>query len=110
MRSASNYDNADGRSSVELCTTGVSSITFKQAFQQQNEWCWAACISMVFEYYKHAVDQERIVKETWGTVANMPATPRHSSRPQQEMDGRRRTRLPVPGDVYSVNVNTAVED
>jgi hypothetical protein len=96
---------------VELCTTGISSITFKQAFQQQNEWCWAACISMVFAYYKHAIDQERIVKETWGTVANMPGLPRDIFRDLNKRwtddEGRA---FQCQGDVYSVNVNTAVQD
>ncbi len=96
---------------VEVCTTGIPSITFKQAFQQQNEWCWAACISVVFEYYKHAVDQQRIVKETWGTVADMPGQPRDILR---ELNKRWRDddghEFQCEGDMLSVNVNTAVED
>jgi hypothetical protein len=96
---------------VELCTTGISSITFKQAFQQENEWCWAACISMVFEFYKHAVDQRRIVKETWGTVADMPGQPGDILRDLNKKwtdDAGHAFRC--QGDMLSVNVNTAVED
>ena len=96
---------------VELCTTGISSITFKQAFQQQNEWCWAACISMVFAYYKHVIDQERIVKETWGTVANMPGLPRDILRDlNKRWTDDAGHSFQCQGDVYSVNVNTAVQD
>lgn len=100
-----------GPQPIEVCTAGISSITFKQAFQQQNEWCWAACISMVFAYYKHAVDQERIVKETWGTVANMPGLPRDILRDlNKRWTDDAGHAFQCNGDVYSVNVNTAVED
>lgn len=34
--------------------------------QKCPEWCWAASISMIFAYYEHAVDQVRIVTETFG--------------------------------------------
>ena len=100
-----------GPQPIEVCTAGISSITFKQAFQQQNEWCWAACISMVFEYYHHAVDQQRIVKETWGTVADMPGMPRDILRDLNKKwtDDAGKV-FECQGDVYSVNVNTAVQD
>lgn len=100
-----------GPQPIEVCTAGISSITFKQAFQQQNEWCWAACISMVFEYYHHAVDQQRIVKETWGTVADMPGMPRDILRDLNKKwtDDAGKV-FECQGDVYTVNVNTAVQD
>ena len=101
----------DGPQPVEVCTAGISSITFKQAFQQQNEWCWAACISMVFEYYHHAVDQQRIVKETWGTVADMPGVPRDIFRDlNKRWTDDAGKAFQCQGDVYSVNVNTAIQD
>jgi hypothetical protein len=66
---------------------------------------------MVFEYYKHAVDQQRIVKETWGTVADMPGQPRDILRDLNKRwrddDGHE---FQCEGDMLSVNVNTAVED
>ena len=96
---------------VEVCTAGISSITFKQAFQQQNEWCWAACISMVFDYYNHSVDQQRIVKETWGTVADMPGQPSDIFRDlNKKWTDDAGNDFQCQGDVYSVNVNTAVQD
>ncbi len=100
-----------GPQPIEVCTAGISSITFKQAFQQQNEWCWAACISMVFEYYHHAIDQQRIVKETWGTVADMPGMPRDIFRDLNKRwtDDAGKV-FQCQGDVYSVNVNTAIQD
>ncbi|MGO9325561.1 MAG: papain-like cysteine protease family protein [Terracidiphilus sp.] len=100
-----------GPQPIEVCTAGISSITFKQAFQQQNEWCWAACISMVFDYYHHAVDQQRIVKETWGTVADMPGMPRDIFRDLNKRwtDDAGKT-FQCQGDVFSLNVNTAIQD
>jgi hypothetical protein len=100
-----------GEQPIEVCTTGISSMTFKQAFQQRNEWCWAACISMVFEYYKHAVDQQRIVKETWGTVADMPGMPgdimRDLNRRWTDDGGRA---FECQADTFSANADTAVQD
>ena len=47
----------------------------QQAYQSQAmpQWCWAACISMVFSYYRHPVNQARIVSEVYGGPVNMPA-------------------------------------
>lgn len=100
-----------GPQPIETCMAGISSITFKQAFQQQNEWCWAACISMVFEYYHHSVDQQRIVKETWGTVADMPGMPRDIFRDLNKRwtDDAGKV-FQCQGDVFSVNVNAAIQD
>jgi hypothetical protein len=100
-----------GPQPIEICTAGISSITLKQAYQQQNEWCWAACISMVFEYYHHAIDQQRIVKETWGTVADMPGMPRDIFRDLNKRwtDDAGKV-FECQGDVYSANANTAIQD
>jgi hypothetical protein len=48
---------------------------FASAFspQRQSEWCWAACISNIFNYYGHPVAQERIVKQIYGAAVNAPA-------------------------------------
>jgi hypothetical protein len=99
-----------GPQPVELCTAGISSVTFKQAFQQQNEWCWAACISMVFDYYRHTVDQQRIVKETWGTVADMPGMPNDILRDLNKRwtDDAGRA-FQCQGNLLQVNANTAVD-
>ena len=60
----------------EFCVSQVDFAQFAQdAFQPQQmpEWCWAACISMVFAFYGHAVSQARIVSEVYGAPVNMPA-------------------------------------
>jgi hypothetical protein len=38
-----------------------------------SQWCWAASISMLFQYYGFHIAQPRIVAETYGAVVNMPA-------------------------------------
>jgi hypothetical protein len=96
---------------VEVCTAGVPSVTFKQAYQEKEAWCWAACISMVFDFYGHPVDQARIVKETWGVAANMPGSPagilRDLNRRWTDDHGKN---FVCQGDMLSVNLNTAIQD
>ncbi|HKW18572.1 MAG TPA: papain-like cysteine protease family protein [Terriglobales bacterium] len=42
--------------------------------QQQCElWCWAACISMMFDFYGHPLTQAEIVLATYGNVVCLPA-------------------------------------
>ncbi len=62
---------------VNRCTAGIAFEKLQEQFvyQQQTEWCWAACISMIFGYWGHPVSQMRIVKETWGVLTNMPGSP-----------------------------------
>jgi hypothetical protein len=96
---------------VETCTVGIPSISFKQAYQEMNEWCWAACISMVFDFYGHPVDQKRIVQETWGVVTDMAALPPSVLKDlnRQWTDDQGRSFL-CRGDMLSVNLNTAIQD
>lgn len=59
-----------------VCVSGLpSKIIHVTAVQEQSQWCWAACISMVFGYYGHPVSQQRIVDEAYGGLVNMPAAP-----------------------------------
>ena len=57
----------------------ISQIDFKQfqqtSFQQQkmSQWCWAASISMLFNYYGHPVSQEEIVQSLYGRTVNLPS-------------------------------------
>ena len=57
------------------CTAQVSFPQFAANYdpQHQSQWCWAACISMVFRYYGHPVSQQRIVTEAYGAPFNIPA-------------------------------------
>jgi len=59
-----------------LCTSQVNFVNFaQQAYQTQyqNEWCWAASISMIFNFYGHPVSQPRIVASAYGSPVNVPA-------------------------------------
>ena len=57
-------------------TAAVNMSAFFQSaaqLQQQNMWCWAACIAMIFAYRGHPISQTRIVTEAYGAPFNMPA-------------------------------------
>lgn len=96
---------------LQQCTAGIESITFQQAFQKMPEWCWAACISMIFSFHGHEVSQERIVTETWGQPMNMPGQPsdilRDLNRAWKDDDD---DHFQVTGDSLSVNNLSAVAD
>ncbi len=101
---------------IRTCEAGIDSyfahITALRAGPQyQSQWCWAACISMVFRYYGFRVSQARIVKETWGGIVNLPGSPgqilANLNRPWIDDRGRR---FRVAGDVYSANPATAAHD
>lgn len=96
-----------------LCTAGINSSVSMifAAYQTQSEWCWAASMSMIFRYYNHPVAQERIVKETWGQLVNMPG------RVDQILSDLNRTwtddndeDFTSVGDAYSANPVTAAQD
>lgn len=60
----------------QVCTSEVDFRSFYQRAadtQKQSQWCWAAVISMIFNYYGHPVQQARIVKDAYGSIVNMPA-------------------------------------
>lgn len=56
----------------------IAELDFRQfqeeaaSTQSKSEWCWAASISMVFAFHGHPVEQERIVREVYGTTVNLP--------------------------------------
>jgi len=63
---------------IQYCETGIpTSIIDVTGFdtQHMNEWCWAASIQAIFNYYDHNISQERIVNETFGSIINWPAQP-----------------------------------
>ncbi len=98
---------------ISRCTAGIPSgrLDGVQAYQQMPEWCWAACIQMVFAYWGHSVDQKRIVKETWGSIVNMPGQPQQIledlNRKWKDDDGEEFT---SQADSLTVNATTAVLD
>jgi hypothetical protein len=66
-----------GRECISGLPSNLISITAANGntAQEQSQWCWAACISMVFGFYGVPVSQARIVAEAYGGLVNMPAQP-----------------------------------
>lgn len=92
--------------------SGMASISAAAVGGQHlSQWCWAACIEMVFRYYGFVVPQEIIVAQTWGSIVNLPAQPgqilANLNRPWIDRYGRR---FGVAGDVFSANPATAAQD
>ncbi len=62
-------------------TVGIpdSSMDYFSARQLDDQWCWAASVKMVLNYYGVAITQKQIVARTYGTdefgrLPNWPAT------------------------------------
>jgi hypothetical protein len=64
---------------VKMCEAGINSHIADQTInspQFRSQWCWAACISMIFDYYDHPVAQSRIVRRIFGSsMVDIPAMP-----------------------------------
>ena len=89
---------------VKNCMAGIdSAVAIKIArIQQENQWCWAACIEMIFAYNGFEISQSAIVESTWGNIVNMPASDqqimRDLNRPWTDHHGKRfRTSATVVG-------------
>lgn len=61
------------RTGNQLCQVGIDSgiatiMAQEAGSQRQTNWCWAACIEMIFRYYGYVIPQEAIVQQTFGTI------------------------------------------
>jgi len=98
---------------VRSCMAGIPAERMNTVYaaQQMSQWCWAACLEMVFSYWGHPVSQVDIVQQTWGGIVNMPAGPyqivRDLNRQWEDADGDTFT---VEGDVFTANAVTAAQD
>jgi len=97
---------------VRGCVAGIESALIPiTALQQKNQWCWAACIEMVFRYYGFRVSQKKIVEDTWGEAVNMPGYPNQIlsdlNRGWTDRDNRD---FSVSGDSYTASAMTAAQD
>ena len=63
--------------SGELIGIPSDLMTYCAAEQEKQNWCWAACIQMVYSTQGIKVSQEDIVKATLGVVIDAPAGPQH---------------------------------
>ncbi|GHU37443.1 hypothetical protein AGMMS50256_35390 [Betaproteobacteria bacterium] len=112
----SNPPNSNNPRAARQCHAGIDSTIAHIAAaavggQHLSQWCWAACIEMVFRHYGLRVPQEQIVQQTWGGIVNLPAYPAHIlanlNRPWIDLSGRR---FRVSGDALSANPITAAQD
>jgi hypothetical protein len=98
---------------IAECEAGIDSSLVHVAAQEQDfsNWCWAACIEMVFRYYGCRVPQERIVRDAWGSPDNYPGGPQEilESLNRRWIDEEGKGFV-VAGDVLSANVVTAAQD
>ena len=101
---------------IQQCQVGIrSEIMHVSAAsvggQHQSQWCWAACIEMVFRYYGFEIPQVEIVRQTWGDIVNLPGNPMqilgNLNRVWTDRNGRN---FRVYGDVSTANVVTAAQD
>ncbi|MFO0693775.1 MAG: papain-like cysteine protease family protein [Polyangiales bacterium] len=95
-----------------VCMSGLpSELIHVEARQERSQWCWAACVSMVFGYHGHPTSQERIVEEAYGSLLNMPAAPATLlaalNRDWVDDEGRRFRSISSPG---TTNVVYAAQD
>jgi papain like cysteine protease AvrRpt2 len=60
---------------VQRCTSEVDFTRFSSSYatQKMSQWCWAAAVSMLFDYYGHPLAQEKIVMAQYGRITNLPA-------------------------------------
>jgi ABC-type bacteriocin/lantibiotic exporter with double-glycine peptidase domain len=98
-------------SGLQQCIAGIDSGLANIDVQEKSQWCWAACLSMIFRFYGHPVSQARIVREAWGRTVNLPA------EPWQVVEALNRTwvddngeEFEVSGDVENTTAITATED
>lgn len=100
-------------SGVQFCDAGIDSsvIAVNAQIQNASQWCWAACIQIVFQYYGYRISQQRIVAETWGQILNLPAQPQQIladlNRSWQSDNG---SNFYAQGDVFTANPITAAQD
>jgi hypothetical protein len=98
---------------VQACVAGIAQqeMDTVEASQQQSQWCWAACIEMVFSYWGHPIAQEEIVRQTWGGIVNMPAQPNQivAALNRSWMDNNGNP-FRANGDVFTATGATAAQD
>lgn len=100
---------------VQQCMAGLDSslahATATGGGQQLSQWCWAACIAMVFRYYGMNVPQAQIVQQTFGQTVNLPSQPGQilANLNRQWIDASG-CQFGVSGDAFTANPVTASQD
>jgi hypothetical protein len=85
----------DPMNGMTACEVGIPSWEGARILRRQphlSQWCWAACMEMVFAHYGYTVPMERIVEEVYGSRVNLPAMSwtivQHLSRTWEAEDGQ----------------------
>ncbi|QLA17411.1 papain-like cysteine protease family protein [Desulfolutivibrio sulfoxidireducens] len=92
---------------AQYCQAGITRDIANQFAtdrdQKQDQWCWAACISMVFAAYGFEINQSEIVRQAYGTIANLPGTP------QAILQSLNRSWTDINGRIFSSQATTIRE-
>lgn len=99
---------------IQQCKSGIDSkIVTASATGGQHmcQWCWAACIEMVFKYHGFYISQEEIVKQIGGDIEKFPGQPRHIlANLNRDWQDDSHVKFSVSGESYSSNLITASRD
>lgn len=61
---------------LQSCIAGLDQALANHSAREQppgSNWCWAACMEMIFAYHGYDVPMDDIVQQTYGSKANLPA-------------------------------------
>ncbi len=91
---------ASGSSAAPPISIGIPPAQFKvvAASQAKDEWCWAASIQMVLNWYGVAVKQKDVVQRIYGKTVNAAAT---ESAVTEALSGTAYTRSGRQVTIYS---------
>jgi hypothetical protein len=67
INQSQNWNRIITQPHVFTCGVQTSRFNFVYAEQQETNWCWAACIQMILNYYGINLTQSQIVYRTFGT-------------------------------------------
>lgn len=98
---------------AQRCEAGIPTWQANMTYapQPMSQWCWAACIHMVFAHHGYDVPMATIVRQAWGAVVNMPGSPYQilASLNRRWRDTRGRL-FEVRGDTFSASAPAAARD
>ncbi len=61
-------------SNAQVLAVGIPSFVFRPASQAEDEWCWAASIQMILNFYNIPVNQQMIVARVHGNLLDQPGS------------------------------------